>query len=72
MISLFLTSLLVCVWIISYHYWMFAFTIELLYFIIFFFLVVALSFPPREVSLAFGINWFGGDESLLLLLAYKV
>ena len=62
MISLlFLTSLLVCVWIISYHYWMFAFSSELLYFIIFFFLVVALSFPPRE---AFGVNWLGGDESL--------
>jgi len=43
---------------------MFAFTSELAYFIIFFFLVVALSFPPREGSLAFGVNWFGGDESL--------
>ena len=43
---------------------MLAFTSKLVYFVIFFFLVVALSFPPREVSLAFGVNWFGGDESL--------
>ena len=42
---------------------MFTFTGEISYFIIFLSLVVAFSFPPREVSLAFGVAWFGGDES---------
>ena len=41
---------------ISYLYLMFTFTGELIYFVIFLFLVVAFSFLPREVSLTFVVK----------------
>ena len=45
----------ICVYMISHLYSRFAFTSELSHFIIFLFLIVAFSFPPREVPLAFVI-----------------
>ena len=46
----------ICLWTISYIYCMFAFTSELSHLAIFLYLVVAFSFPPKEVPLAFVVK----------------
>ena len=44
--------------VISYFYFMFAFTSELSHFVIFLFIVVAFYFPPREVPLVVVVRLF--------------